>query len=148
VLGSAGFGELRRPGVGFANLGATSCPASVRLLWAGRFGASCEKVEELDNARPESAFRFQESESDGDGTSTEEVLVENASQGLFRMSNVIGDPDEPLTEEEKEKYTVKDHHGHKPHVEVASEIWSAKEQDGSNPFGDDSDKVHLREPNK
>lgn len=59
-----------------------------------------------------------------------------------------GDPEEPLTQEEKEKYTVKDHHGHKPHVEVASEIWSAKEQDGSNPFGDDSDKVHLREPNK
>ena len=45
VLGSAGFGEMRRPGVGFANLGATSCPASVRLVWAGRFGASCEKVE-------------------------------------------------------------------------------------------------------
>lgn len=45
VLGSAGFGELRRPVVGFANLGTTSCPASVRLLWAGRSGASCEKVE-------------------------------------------------------------------------------------------------------
>ena len=45
VLGSAGFGELRTPGVGFANLGATPCPASVRLLWAGRFGASFEKVD-------------------------------------------------------------------------------------------------------
>jgi hypothetical protein len=48
-------------------------------------------VQELDNARPESAFRFQESESEGDGISAEEVLVENASQGLFRMSNVIGE---------------------------------------------------------
>ncbi len=43
----------------------------------------------------------------------------------------------------EETTTLTDHDGDNPHAEIANEVWSAKELDGTNPFLDDSDKVEV-----
>jgi hypothetical protein len=43
----------------------------------------------------------------------------------------------------EETTTLRDHDGDNPHAEIASEVWSAKELDGTNPFLDDSDRVEV-----
>ncbi|KAG0588205.1 hypothetical protein KC19_2G224900 [Ceratodon purpureus] len=66
-----------------------------------------------------------------------EETIEKASQELFRQSNIIGDPEEG----EVEEFQVKELGREKPGADIAREVWSAKEQDGTSVFSDESDKV-------
>lgn len=68
-----------------------------------------------------------------------EDAIERASHELFKQSNVIEHHEESPTEEPS-AYTVKDHIAENPGADVANEVWSAKEQDGTSVFTDHSDK--------
>lgn len=70
---------------------------------------------------------------------------DNASLGflvlsliLFRISCTEHHEESPT--EEPSAYTVKDHIAENPGADVANEVWSAKEQDGTSVFTDHSDK--------
>lgn len=119
--------ESRRTGGALAQLSATSRVGAVRFMGFGTFNE-----EHANTAIPDT-----ENEDESSDDEHPQVAIERASQELFRQSNSVVDFDSPDAEE----FQVKELGREKPGADIAREVWSAKEQDGTSVFSDESNKA-------
>jgi len=119
--------ESRGSGGAFVQSSAPARVGALRFMGFGTFN------EEHTNAVvPEE--EFEDEVNDDEHPS---VAIEKASHELFRRSNSVVDYDAS----EEEEFKVKELGREKPGADIAREVWSAKEQDGTSVFSDESDKA-------
>lgn len=135
-IGSSEFGGVRCMGVGSLKGGGNRfAERGLHLPSAKSEQDGREKF--LESVKQDAAKQISDTEEPfRDSVESGQTIGGATSELQFGMQDGKSRDGEETT-------TLTDHDGDNPHAEIANEVWSAKELDGTNPFLDDSDKVEV-----